>query len=92
MKNKLYVVLVNESYIRDAQILDFENFPENFDFDDGDAVWDYACDPMNDCWCDCAGSIFVDIVRATSGEDAIDFISQLSGYDKRVLISICIYE
>lgn len=92
MKDKLYVVLVSESYIRDAQMLNFESFPDDFNFDDDDAVWEYACDPMNDCWSDCYGSIFVDVVRATSDEDAIDFIAQLSGYDKRVLTSICIGE
>ncbi len=87
---KLYIVLINESYVRDTQVLVPEAFPDNFDFNDADAVWDYACNPMNDCWGDCAGGIFIDIVRANSDEDAINFVSELTGYDKRILSSICV--
>ena len=90
MKNKLFVVLLSDSYIRDAQFLNPDMFPVGFDFDNDDAVWDYAY--MNDCWSDCAGSIFLDVIRASSEEEAIDLIAQETGYNKYVLVAIQIGE
>lgn len=88
-KQKLYVVMIYEGYIRDAQMIDFERVPQDIAPYE-DAV-DYANDPKNsDCWVDCYGGVFVDIVRATSDEDAIDTVAKMSGYDPRVLCSICV--
>lgn len=88
--NKLYVVLISENYVRDAQILDIETIPDDLNYNDDEAMLDYACNPINDCWRDCFGGIFVDVVRATSDDDAIEVASRSSGYDKRILTSICI--
>lgn len=88
--NKLYVICIDSSYVRDTQVIDFNCIPEEIR-DDRDKAEEFATE-HDGCWGDCFGPIFVDVVRAPSDEDAVEFISSLTGLDKRLLTSICISE
>lgn len=77
---KTYVVCIDSSYIRDAQMFKGDELgdEEFFDADIYDAN-------LENCWCDCEPDSFVAVVRTTSEDAACKIAGEQRRYDPRVL-------
>ena len=77
---KIYVVCMDSSYIRDAQMFNAEELgdEEFFEADIHDVEYE-------NYWCGCDPDVFIAVVKATSEEDACRIAGEKRRYDPRTL-------
>jgi hypothetical protein len=77
---KTYVVCLDSSYIRDAQMFKAEELSDEEFFEA-----DRYDEEHENYWCDCEPDVFVAVVGATSEEDACRIAGEKRRYDPRTL-------
>lgn len=86
---KKYVVLMKDKYLRDTQLIDTVDIP-NDEFE----KMDVSSSQFDHLWRDCCGSMYVGIVKAKNEKEAIDIAACFSKdrkycrYDPRCLSAI----
>lgn len=81
-KEKAYVVCIDSSYIRDAQLFDSEGLSDEEFYESANGL------DVERCWCDFGPNAFVDVIYADSHERACEIAQEKHGYDKRTLYAV----
>ena len=86
MNEGIYIVLVQEDYVRNAQIFD----PSGMTFDEFDSLdnLDMQDERYERRWTDISPEHYVGFTKAESSQDAIRKVADESGYDARILYAI----
>ena len=77
---KTYVVCLDSSYIRDAQLFKPEKLSDEEFFEA-----DLYDEKYESCWCDCDPDAFIAVVSAASADDACRIAGAKRRYDPRTL-------
>ncbi len=82
-KKQKYVVCMDESYVRDAQVLDTSDLSDK-EFNNIDFM---SCD-IDELWHDMEPNPFIAIIEAESEDEACKIAAEQKRYDKRCLYAV----